>query len=274
MPAKTTKKAGSKLSATKAKKTVKKVKDDLVKAEKRAEKTVKKAVDSAKKLPKTVKGYSAKKAKVDIRTLILEARDLLLRPRQLFESIKVNNDFDEPIIKAAVYGFLGALVSTVLGLLGGQGLASLTKLISVPMVAVLMTFGLAGILLLISYIANGRMDFEASVKAVSSKIFIYPLAIVLAAVSLTYPLLVFTTVLIDVFVLYLAYSMVVYCLNADLKRARVLFAVLAVLMVLFYFTGYSTAWFMTRNFEVAMEHHLQQTLGMQIDMDSLKNLIQ
>lgn len=268
------KKTPSELSKSKATKTAKKVKADILMAEKKAEKVVKKAVNRAKKLPKKVKSYSVKKAKVDFKLLITEARDLLIRPRKLFESIKTNGDFAEPIIKAGIYGFIGALVATLIGFLSGQGAESLTKLISVPMIAIALTFGLSGILLLVSYITSGKMDFESSVKAVSSKIFIYPLAIVLSAISITYPLLVFTTVLVDIFVLYLAYSMVVYCLNADLKKARILFAVLGALMVLFYFTGYSTGWFMTRNFEVAMEYHLQETLGMQIDMDSLKNIVQ
>lgn len=252
----------------KAKKTVKQ-------EMKTAEKTVKNVVKSAQKFPETVKNYSVKKAKVDFKKFSKEALDILIRPRKLFESIVVNNDFDEPIIKAALYGFLGALVSTVVGFISGQGLSAVLNLIYTPIATVLLTFGFAGVLMLIAYAARGRMNFEAAVKAVSTKIFIYPVAVILAMVSVTYPLLVFTTVLVDLFVIYLAYSMVVYCLNADLKRAHFIFGAMIVAMMIFYvFSNYATAWFSLRNLEVAMQYYIQQTLGMQIDPDSLQSLMQ
>lgn len=264
----------AKTSSKVAKTTVKKVKKELMSAEKQAEKTLKNVAKKAKKLPNKVKNYSAKKAKLDIKALYKEGIELLLRPRKLFESIRSTDNYEEPIIKAAAYGFVGAVLSTLIGLFKGQGIASLLKLIWIPATAVVMMFAIAGILLLISYIAKGKMDFEIAVKAVASKIFIYPIAIVLAAVSFTYPLLVFTSILVDFFILYLAYSAVVYCLGADLKRARIIFGVIGALMVLFYFTDFSIAWLMVRNPEVALGYHLEKTLGMKIDLNSLKGMMQ
>ncbi|MHA1540635.1 MAG: hypothetical protein ACTSXL_05480 [Alphaproteobacteria bacterium] len=264
----------TKLSSVKAKKTVRKVKQDIVSAEKKAEKRIKKTIKRVRRIPQKAKNYSTKKAKIDFKTFITDARDLLLRPKKLFESIKTNNDFDEPIVKAGVYGLLAGIISVLVGVFSGQGLVSLTKLISLPILSVFITFGAAGILLFISYLANGKMDFEASVKAVSSKIFLYPIIVLLSAVSITFPLLVFSTVLVDMFLLYLGYSMIVYCLNADLKRARIIFGILGLLMLGFYLTDYSIFWFMKRNFEVGQEYFFQKSLGMHVDMDTLKNLVQ
>ncbi len=260
----------TKLSSIKAKKTVKKVKQDIVSAKK----TIKKTIKNAKKIPQKAKGYSVKKAKIDFKTFITDARDLLLRPKKLFESIKTNTDFDEPIVKAGVYGLLAGIISVLVGIFSGKGIISLTKLISLPILSIFITFGVAGILLFISYLANGKMNFEASVKAVSSKIFLYPIIILLSAVSITFPLLVFSTVLVDMFLLYLGYSMIIYCLNAELKRARIIFGILGLLMLGFYLTDYSHNWFMIRNFEVGQGYIYQKTLGMRVDMDTLKNLVQ
>lgn len=189
--------------------------------------------NTTKKIEKEFKNVT-KKWKLEFKSWFSDAYKVILTPKKYFSSIVEDGNYEDPIIKAAFYGLITAVLMFIINTVKiGFTFMSLINLVVYPIIAVILTFGLAGVLLFFAYVCKGEMDFEAAVKAVASKIFIYPLSILLLTVgSFSFYVTWIITILIMAYILFLMYVAVIYCLNADVKVANIVFITLAVLYAL------------------------------------------
>jgi len=269
-PAKKTAKAS--ISKSTANKTIKKVEAELKVAEKKAVNAAKSFAKNAPKLAEKAQKYTFSKALKDIKKLWVEGIQLIISPKQYFGNIKATGDYSDSIVKALAYGLIGAGISVLFALLGGEGLGSLFRLIFIPLGAVFLTFSLGGILSLMSYICGGKVDFEIAVKAVASKIFLYPIVILINTFAINYYILAGVSFLVDSFVLYLVYSAVMHCFSPKPHTTRVVFGIFGALLVLMYLSDSSMLWLSLKNQTIVAQHYLSSLLGNDVDMEALRNL--
>jgi hypothetical protein len=171
--------------------------------------------------------------KLKFKDWIADVVKVIKNPRGYFSSIEEDGNYEDPIVRAGFYGFIAGAFALLFYVLDYKfNVSGLLYLIAYPAIAIVMTFGFAGVMLLFAYICRGDMDFEFSVKAVSTKMFIYPLAIVLNGIAFSMIYLYIVYVVLALYILFLMYNAVIYSLHGDKSFARGLFSILAVAIAL------------------------------------------
>lgn len=201
------------------------------------------------KLKKSQKNVN-KAPKIKKRGWLAKLSDIFFRPRYFFTRIVADGKIEDAILKAFLWGLVGGLVVLILYLVRGNAFTvfSLFKaLVVYPVLAVILLFIFAGLMMLVSEITGGDRDWEIAVKGISSMFFIYPLALILNALAFNCTSMWFISVIVDLYMLFLLYNIAVYCLHG--KKVSVLFVLMvcAVFLACLYMSDYRNVWFMIKN---------------------------
>lgn len=181
--------------------------------------------------------------------------DIFFRPKYFFTRIVADGKMEDAILKALLWGLVGGLTVLVIGLVRGESFTifSLFKsLIMYPILAEFVLFMTAGLMMMVSEITGGDRDWEIAVKGIASIFFVYPFALVLNALAFDCMSLLVSSVIIDLYMLFLLYNIAVYCMHG--KKVSVLFvlAVAAVLLACIYMSDYKKIWFIVKNIDVTL----------------------
>jgi len=186
------------------------------------------------------------------RSWLSKFSDIFFRPKYFFSRIVADGKMEDAILKAFLWGFVGGILVLAINLirngLDAFTIFSLFKAIVIfPVVAVMVLFVCAGLMMLVSEITGGERDWEIAVKGIASIFFIYPLALILNALAFDCASIWFVSLLIDLYMAFLLYNIAVYCLHG--KRVSVLFVVAACLVLLgcVYMSDYRNIWFLIKN---------------------------
>jgi hypothetical protein len=176
--------------------------------------------------------------------------NVLFKPRQFFQTLIVDGSLDAPIIKAAVWGLIGGMLSLTLGLIHNIpttfGLV-LSDIILTPVIAVMILFALGGIMMLVAEITKGDRDFEVGIKGIASIFFLYPVLLALYALAFNCTSIWIISLLTDAYILFLLYNVATYCLRGKKISVKLVMACFAVLLITIYATDYRIAWFLLKN---------------------------
>ena len=191
---------------------------------------------------------SIKKAKQ--RNWFSRLTDIFFRPKYFFSRIVADGKMEDAMLRALMWGLVGGIVVLILHLIRGDAFTvfSLFKTVVIfPLLAVIVLFVCAGLMMLVSEITGGERDWEIAVKGIASIFFVYPLALILNALAFDCTSIWLISVLTDLYMLFLLYNIAVYCMHG--KRISVIFVLMvgAMFLACIYMSDYRTLWFMVKN---------------------------
>ena len=157
---------------------------------------------------------------------------------------------EDAMLRAFMWGLVGGIVVLIVNLCRGNPFTvfSLFKAFVVyPVLAVIMLFIFAGLMMLVSEITSGDRDWEIAVKGIASIFFVYPMALILNALAFDCHSIWAISMATDLYMLFLLYNIAVYCLHG--KKISVIFVLMvcAVFLAGIYLSDYRTLWFMVKN---------------------------
>ena len=204
-----------------------------------------------KKSPKNI----TKTPRVRKRGWLAKLGDVFFRPKYFFSRIVADGKMEDAILKAFLWGLVGGIVVLILNLIRGDAFtifALFRALVVYPVLAVVLLFVFAGLMMLVSEVTGGDRDWEISVKGIASMFFIYPMAMILNALAFDCTSLWFISALVDIYMLFLLYNVAVYCLHG--RRVSVLFVIMvcAIFLTCLYMSDYRNVWFMVKNIPATM----------------------
>ncbi len=212
-------------------------------------------VQTAKNYFKTAE---KKVKKINIEKFLTDAIYMMIHPVKYFTSIKADGNYENAIVKVLMYGLLTAGIKILFNIASITLVGSISAIILMPIYALLITFGLAGIMLFFSYLAKGEMNFETSMKAVASCIFMYPLAFVAYQIAFSYYILFFFSLVIDLYMVFLLYTATTSCLKGEENLSRVIFGIFAAFIIILHFSASGALYVSNKNPRVAFRHHFGQ----------------
>lgn len=189
------------------------------------------------------------------RSWLSKFSDIFFRPKYFFSRIVADGKMEDAILKAFLWGLIGGILVFIINLVRDGFYAfnvfSLLKAIVIyPVLAVILLFIFAGLMMLVSEITGGERDWEVAVKGIASIFFIYPLALILNALAFDCTSIWVISLLTDLYMAFLLYNIAVYCLHG--KKVSVLFVVIVGLILLscMYMSDYRNVWLSIKNVSV------------------------
>lgn len=184
------------------------------------------------------------------RSWLSKLLDIFFRPKYFFSKLVVDGKMEDAMLRAFIWGLIGGIIVLILHLIRGNAFTvfSLFKTFVVfPVMAVVVLFVCAGLMMLVSEITSGDRDWEIAVKGIASIFFVYPLALVLNALAFDCRSIWLISMLTDLYMLFLLYNIAVYCLHG--KKISVIFVLMvgAMLLAGIYLSDYRTLWFLVKN---------------------------
>ena len=175
----------------------------------------------------------------DFQKFLNDTKDVLTSPKNYFTSMPKTGGLVDPVIRAAIYGFIAGILSFIWGFLhltalwaygGGVGI---TSIIVFPIIAVIGLFIGSVILLIISAICGGSTDFEANVRVTASLMALYPVQALFAFISgISFPLGAVVILLISLYGLWMCFNALVQALSAKESTAKIIMIIFAVFPIL------------------------------------------
>lgn len=177
---------------------------------------------------------------------------IFFRPKHFFTRIVADGKIEDAMLNAFLWGLIGGILVLVTNLIRGDvfTIYSIFKAIVIyPVLAVMLLFIFAGLMMLVSEIASGDRDWEIAVKGIASIFFIYPLALLLNAFVFDCVSMWTVSIIIDLYMAFLLYNIAVYCMHG--KRVSVMFVVAVCLGLLacLYMSDYKTVWILIKNLD-------------------------
>lgn len=186
----------------------------------------------------------------DINLFLKESKETLLNPGSHFSTLNLSGGMAEPLIKAVIYGTAAALVYLIFDLLnirgsgalifgGVYGFSGFLKLIIGTVVGL---FLCGGILLLISSVCKGNIDYEANIRVTSDYMVLMPVfAIFSIFTSIGFYIGLVVTLILSAYSLWLFYHGLVEALKCRADAAKIVCYVFVGLIVLFMLIGMSAS---------------------------------
>ena len=190
---------------------------------------------------------------VNFERFLTDMFSIMMAPVKFFGSIKSNGKYEDTIVKIMIYGLITAGIKILFSITSITVLSAIASVLLLSFHAVLVSFGVAGIALFFAYLAKGEMDFEKSFKAVASCIFMYPLAFTAYHLAFAYPVLFFLSLMIDLYLVFLMYNIVIYALKGKEGVAQVVFGIFAAFVVILHFSDAADGYLMTKNSDIVIE---------------------
>lgn len=197
------------------------------------------------KLKKSVKVSKPKK-----RGWLSKLTDIFFKPKYFFTRIVADGKMEDAILKAFLWGLIGGIVVLILHLVAGNAFTIFSlfrALVVYPVLAVVILFICAGLMMLVSEVTGGDRDWEIAVKGIASMFFIYPLALILNTLAFDCTSMWLISAIVDLYMLFLLYNVAVYCMHG--KKVSVLFVLMvcAIFLTCLYMSDYRNVWFMVKN---------------------------
>lgn len=178
----------------------------------------------------------------DLNAFIQESKEVLINPKSYFSTMKTSGGMTEPLIKAVIYGAVAGAISFIWSLLhftigtGGLfgGVMGIGLFFTYTIGAVIGLFIGAVILLVISSICKGSIDFETNVRVVAAVMVLLPISALLGFV--TYINLYLGSIIsigVSLFYLWLLFNALIECLKSKPETTKILMYILAALIVIF-----------------------------------------
>ena len=170
----------------------------------------------------------------------------ITRPREYFETLKLDGGMGEPIIKAVIYGIIAGIFALLWSVLkigavaGGVfgGAVGIMAFIWAVVGAIIGLFIGAVVILIISAICGGSTDFEANLRVSASLMVLAPVSAFFGFFgAISFALGIIIGLAINLFGLYLLYLALIGSLKAKASTAKIIAFVLAALMLLFMLIG-------------------------------------
>jgi len=180
-----------------------------------------------------------------LRSIPARAWTVITKPERFFKKIILDGSLEESMIKAALYGFFGAIAVLLIDALGAYSpsVASVVAtLILHPVFAVAVLFVFAGLLMLFSEITGGNRDWEMAVKGVSSIFFMYPVILILGALAPGSPLGRILGLVADAYILFLLYNIAYHCMGGKRWAVLACVGVAAASLIAIHSGGYGVSW--------------------------------
>ena len=176
--------------------------------------------------------------------------DIFFRPKYFFSRIVADGKMEDAMLRAFLWGLIGGILVLVMQLVRGNPftiLALFKAIIVGPVLAVVLLFVFAGLMMLVSEITMGDRDWEIAVKGLASIFFVYPLALILNSLAFNCTSIWVISIATDLYILFLLYNIAVYCLHG--KKVSVMFVLVvgAILLATIYMSDYRTLWFFAKN---------------------------
>lgn len=196
-----------------------------------------------------------KSVKIKKRSWIAKLGDIFFRPKFFFTRIVADGKMEDAILKAFLWGLVGGIVVLILHLVRGDAFTifSLFKaLVLFPVLAIIILFICAGLMMFVSEITGGDRDWEIAVKGIASIFFVYPMALILNNLAFDCTSMWMISVFVDLYMLFLLYNIAVYCMHG--KKISVLFVLMvgAVFLACMYMSDYRNVWFLAKNIPAAL----------------------
>ena len=246
-----------------AKKKINKAKDVVENIKKNNPELVgvaKKYIDKAKQETK----------KINLDKFLTDMFHTLLHPVKYFSSIKSDSNYEDQIVKVLMYGLATGGIKILLSLGQLSIFNIIASLLFMPALAVIITFALSGIMLMFSYLTKGDMDFEMGVKSVASCIFMYPVAYTIYHLSGFYFILWLSSLLIDLYIMFLIYTATTHCLNADKTTAKAVFGIFAIMILVVHVSNDKYAYLTLKNPKIMEKHQLKEFKKTALNIENLQ----
>ena len=184
------------------------------------------------------------------RNWLLTLADIFFRPKYFFTKIVADGKMEDAMLRAFMWGLIGGIVVLIVNLIRGNpfNVFSLFKAFIVfPVLAVVVLFICAGLMMLVSEITSGDRDWEIAVKGIASIFFVYPMALILNSLAFDCRSIWVISMATDLYMLFLLYNIAVYCLHG--KKISVIFVLMVggVFLTAVYMSDYRTLWFLIKN---------------------------
>ncbi len=186
---------------------------------------------------------------------LVKLGSIFFRPKHFFTRIVADGQIEDAMLNAFLWGLVGGILVLIMNLIRGDlfTIYSIFKAIIIyPVLAVMLLFVFAGLMMLMSEITGGDRDWEIAVKGIASIFFIYPFAMLLNAFAFDCVSMWTISVFTDLYMAFLLYNIAVYCMHG--KRISVMFVVIVCLVLLacLYMSDYRTVWFLIKNIPAAL----------------------
>jgi len=175
----------------------------------------------------------------DFQKFINDTKEVLTSPKNYFASMQKTGGFVDPVIRAAIYGFIAGIFSFMWGLLHFNALwayssgVGMTSIIVSPIFAVIGLFIGSVIILIISAICGGSTDFEANVRVTASLMVLYPIQALLVFTSgISIYLGAVVLLLVSLYGLWLCFNALVQALSAKESTAKIIMIIFAIFPIL------------------------------------------
>ncbi len=181
--------------------------------------------------------------------------DIFFRPKYFFSKIVADGKMEDAMLRAFLWGLIGGILVLIMQLVRGNPftfLALFKAIIVCPVLAVVLLFVFAGLMMLVSEITMGDRDWEIAVKGLASIFFVYPLTLILNALAFNCTSIWVISIATDLYILFLLYNIAVYCLHCKKVSVMFVFVVGTVLLATIYMSDYRTLWFLAKNMPAAL----------------------
>lgn len=178
--------------------------------------------------------------KFDFNEFISEALHSLQDPKGYFSALKTTGGYEQPLIKALIFGLLSGVIYFIWALTGlGMVSMGLLGVTAGPMVIITSAIGAiiglfigAVILLIISSIAGGNTDFEANVRVTAPLMVLMPVGALLAVLNfVSFTLGSLIGLLVNVYGLWMLYHALTQSLKAKENIVKIIILVLVALVL-------------------------------------------
>ncbi|MDR2098864.1 MAG: hypothetical protein LBO78_02455 [Rickettsiales bacterium] len=200
----------------------------------------------------------AKARRVNVEKFLTDAFSIMLHPVRYFASIRTDGNYENTIVKVLLYGLVTAGIKILFNIGSITFVGALASAAVFSVSAVLITFGLGGIMLFFSYITKGEMNFETAIKAVAGCIFMYPVAYVAYHIAFAYWVLFFFSIAIDLYIVFLLYVATTYCLKGEVEIARIIFGIFAAFVIAFHFSDGGARYVWNKNPGIGFKYQLNK----------------
>lgn len=194
--------------------------------------------------------------KMNFKKLTLHILDVLTKPKIYFSKIVADGNLDESMLRAFMYGLFGGLLIFFINIIGGAPFtfsSLFSSIIITPVMAVLLLFVFGGLLMLFSEITGGERDWEISIKSLASVFFIYPIILIVNALAFNCTSVLFISILVDAYVLFLVYNIGMYCMKGKRKKVLITTGIISLFIFVIYLTDLKIGWLMLKNTGATLE---------------------
>jgi hypothetical protein len=182
----------------------------------------------------------------DFNAFIKESKDTLVNPKSYFSTMKTSGGMTEPLIKAVIYGAVAGAIAFIWSILkfgavtGGLFSSGIGIMVFIwYIIASIIGLFIGGVIVMvISSICKGSMDFESNVRVTAALMVLMPLNAFLAFTwHFNLYLGMIAGLAVNIYALWLLYNALIETLKAKPETTKIVMYILIAIFVIFSFVG-------------------------------------